>query len=75
MTGAQAYSQAHFGAGSGPIYLDDVRCTGSEASLTSCTSKPIGMDNCQHSEDAGIACGGTFALNGLHGHILIKSIF
>lgn len=49
---------APFGAGSGEIYLDEVACTGSEASLLSCRSGIIGYDFCNHDEDAGVACRG-----------------
>ena len=44
------------GGGSGPIYLDEVACTGSENALLACTSSPIGTHNCGHSEDAGVQC-------------------
>ena len=54
---AIAYSGAFFGAGSGPIHLDDVACTGSEAALINCTYDTITTD-CSHSEDAGIQCQG-----------------
>lgn len=47
-----------FGGGSGPIWMDDVKCDGSEASLTRCTSAAWGVHNCQHSEDAGACCVG-----------------
>lgn len=47
-----------FGPGQGPIYLDNVQCTGSEAHILDCASIGIG-GNCQHSEDAGVICGGT----------------
>ena len=53
---AIAYSGAYFGLGSGPIHLDDVRCTGSEAALINCTYDPITSD-CSHYEDAGVQCG------------------
>ena len=59
MKGAMAYFRAYFGAGSGDIFLDDVDCIGSETSLLLCTSHPIGTHNCDHSEDASVACPGT----------------
>ena len=52
---AIAYSGAFFGAGSGPIHLDDVRCTGSEAALINCTYDSSTID-CSHFEDAGVQC-------------------
>ena len=54
---AIAYSGAWFGLGSGPIHLDDVRCTGSEAALVNCSYDPITTD-CSHYEDAGVQCQG-----------------
>ena len=56
--GAIAYSGAFFGAGTGPIHLDDVRCTGSEAALINCTYDPSTVD-CSHREDAGVQCRST----------------
>ena len=59
MEGAIAYPYAYFGEGSGPIYLGNVDCTGSETSLLSCASDPIGTNDCTHFEDAGVVCAGT----------------
>ena len=56
--GGIAYSNAYFGAGTGPIYLDDVACTSSASQLLECSSRPILTPNCIHSEDAGVGCKG-----------------
>ena len=55
-TGATAFTRSRFGAGFGPILLDDVYCVGTESRLTDCTASPIGDHNCGHSEDAGVRC-------------------
>ena len=58
-TDGVAYSNAQFGAGTGPIYLDDVGCTSSDSQLLECSSRPILTHNCQHSTDAGVGCKGS----------------
>ena len=57
-TGGTPYSNAFFGAGIGPIYLDDVSCTSSASQLLECSSRPILAHNCDHSVDAGVGCEG-----------------
>ncbi|OWK04066.1 hypothetical protein Celaphus_00013944 [Cervus elaphus hippelaphus] len=42
-----ATGSAHFGAGSGSIWLDDLNCTGKES-----------YHDCRHKEDAGVICSG-----------------
>nr|XP_034491742.1 deleted in malignant brain tumors 1 protein [Marmota flaviventris] len=45
-----------FGDGSGPIFLDDVRCTGNETNLGQCHHLGLSVHNCGHHEDAGAVC-------------------
>ena len=39
--------------------LDDLQCTGTEASLFDCPHSGVNIHNCDHSEDAGVRCMGT----------------
>uniref|UniRef100_A0A1A7WTE2 Uncharacterized protein n=1 Tax=Iconisemion striatum TaxID=60296 RepID=A0A1A7WTE2_9TELE len=51
-----APGSAHFGGGSGPIWLDNVGCTGQESALTHCSHPGFGENNCGHGEDASVIC-------------------
>ncbi|XP_053767878.1 neurotrypsin isoform X1 [Desmodus rotundus] len=53
---ARAWTQAHFGAGAGPVLLGEVHCTGNELSVEQCPRSPWGEHNCGHGEDAGVSC-------------------
>ena len=52
--GARGISRC--GGGKGFIYLDDVSCNGDEESLLGCSHKGVGIENCDHYEDAGVIC-------------------
>jgi deleted-in-malignant-brain-tumors protein 1 len=45
--------------GSGKIWLDEVKCNGSELNLTKCAHNEWGSHNCGHGEDAGVQCSST----------------
>ncbi len=53
-----ALDRAHFGSGSGPIWMSYVMCTGSESSLKICGSSGWGKSNGDHSKDVGVICPG-----------------
>ncbi|XP_058272771.1 deleted in malignant brain tumors 1 protein-like [Hemibagrus wyckioides] len=59
-----AHQNAHFAQGSGPIWLDEVQCSGSESNITQCSHRGFGSHNCSHGEDAGVTCSGNIRLIG-----------
>lgn len=78
----EATTNAHFGAGSGPIWLDNVVCNGDEPNLPRCQNQGFEVHNCGHNEDAGVVCEGKIqyiltqyvpSLGYSHGHLLCHS--
>ena len=65
-----AVGGAFFGEGSGPIFLDNVDCTGTESNLTQCSHGGIGIHNCDHGDDAGVICAG----NHMDIHIITRTV-
>ena len=45
-----------YGYGSGQIWLDDIRCSGSESSVGECTHSGWGVHDCSHFEDVAVSC-------------------
>ena len=53
-----ALGGSYFGEGSDPIWYDNVDCVGNETNIAQCSHSGIGLHNCNHSQDAGVICGG-----------------
>jgi len=45
-----------YGPGTGPIWLDDVNCNGSETDIVSCRHAGWDSHNCDHREDVSVRC-------------------
>ena len=50
------YAYYDYGMGRGPIFLDDVDCSGDEERLIDCEHNGISVHDCYHFEDAGVNC-------------------
>ncbi|XP_029107710.1 deleted in malignant brain tumors 1 protein-like [Scleropages formosus] len=79
-TALKAHGNAAFGRGNGPIWLNEVKCWGSERHLWDCPhSLQDHRTSCSHKEDAGVTCegenccGASFLSHG--GHVGISSEF
>ncbi|KAK0671859.1 WC11 protein, partial [Pygoscelis papua] len=53
-----ALDKAAFGEGTGPIWLEQVECQGTEPSLQDCCARPGDSGACRHKEDAAVNCSG-----------------
>ncbi|XP_062606634.1 macrophage scavenger receptor types I and II-like [Saccostrea cucullata] len=51
-----AYDGAHYGQGTGQIWLENVECSGSESTIFSCRHGSWGAHDCSHGEDASVKC-------------------
>ena len=55
--GVEVITGSQFGQGAGPIFLDQLRCSGTESSLLECDRfAGLGLHSCDHSQDAGVSC-------------------
>ena len=63
-TSGRYYSSYRFGQGTGPTWLEDVLCTGSETTLANCGHLGVNVTrNCRYRhEDVGIRCSGNLSM-------------
>jgi len=47
---------SNYTTSAGPIWLDDVRCSGAERDISECSHSGWAVHNCQHREDVAISC-------------------
>ena len=57
-----------------PIHLDNVQCTGNEENITQCSYVTSTAINCDHSEDAGVICGGV-SCNFVNRYLFIEPFY
>ena len=55
--------------GTGPIFLDDVACNGTERSLLNCSHDGININDCFHSEDIAVECPSSNNYKHIHDNI------
>uniref|UniRef100_A0A8C4RCM1 SRCR domain-containing protein n=1 Tax=Erpetoichthys calabaricus TaxID=27687 RepID=A0A8C4RCM1_ERPCA len=53
LCGEAVSAKLEFGGGSGVIWLNKVKCRGTETHLWDCQHEPLGKNDCEHKEDAG----------------------
>ena len=58
-----ALTHAWFGAGSGTIWLENVRCLGNESSIGNCPHPGWEDHDCKHHEDASVICSRTLSMS------------
>ena len=61
ISGAEVLARGSYAPGSGPIYLSQLECFGTESLMSSCLTGhnlPPGLVNCNHSMDVSIQCQG-----------------
>ena len=54
--GAKPRFSAFYGQGSGPVFLSELNCTGTEHTILECHNDYYAAQTCGHYKDAGVQC-------------------
>lgn len=52
----QAFIGGYFGEGSGPVFIENLECSGHENHLDNCSSSGLFATSCRHSDDVSVSC-------------------
>ncbi|XP_060081975.1 soluble scavenger receptor cysteine-rich domain-containing protein SSC5D-like [Ylistrum balloti] len=53
---ARVFTEAYYGQGNDPTWMDDINCNGGEDRLADCSFAGWGEEDCSHGEDVGVQC-------------------
>ena len=70
---ARAYRSAHYGQGTGPIWLSKLSCFGNESNLFECALLNSSTKNCTHSDDAAVQCYSRYSNDRVRRKYLVNS--
>ena len=54
--GEKPHFNTSYGQGSGPVFLSNLNCTGSELKILECHNDYYAAQSCGHYKDAGVQC-------------------
>lgn len=63
---------APHGRGTGPIWMDNLNCNGTEKRIQDCRHNGFNIQNCNHREDASVYCSGQYIYLFCHLFLLLN---
>ena len=54
--GTSLLNSLPFGSGSGPLFIEQLECSGSELNLMDCMEVTLRRETCTHADDVSIQC-------------------
>jgi len=65
----------YFGTGTGPIFIQQSSCSGSETSLLGCSTPYLPTYTCNHYHDVGVTCEGMLCFQVFHAQVELSKWF